>query len=111
MSDNSYIATTNDASANTTELVQTNLMSFVPMLLIFAVFYFFLIRPQEKKRQQHEQMVDSVQKGEDIVTHGGIYGRVEKINANDGSIELEITKNVTIKIAKSAIAEIVSRKK
>jgi preprotein translocase subunit YajC len=93
-----------------TENFQSGLMSFVPMLLIFAVFYFLLIRPQEKKRKEHEKLIDSVQKGEEVLTHSGIYGRVENIDTKDAVIELEIAKNLTIKVAKNSISEIINRK-
>ena len=96
---------------NAFDNIQNNLMSFVPMLMIFAVFYFLLIRPQEKKRKEHEALVGSVKKGEDILTHAGIYGTVEKINDHDGSLDLEIAKNVTIKVSKSSVADILNRKK
>jgi preprotein translocase subunit YajC len=95
---------------NMSDLLQSNFMSFVPMLLIFLVFYFLLIRPQEKKRKEQEDLVASVKKGEEILTHSGIYGKVDKINDGDNSVDLEISKNVVIKIAKSAIADIFSRK-
>ena len=100
-----------DSSTALSEIMQSNFMSFVPMILIFIVFYFLLIRPQEKRRKDQEALILSVQKGEQIVTHGGIHGRVEKINDADSSIDLEIAKNVVIKISKSAIADIVSRAK
>ncbi len=96
---------------NSFDNIQNNLMSFVPMLMIFAVFYFLLIRPQEKKRKEHEALIGSVKKGEDILTHAGIYGKVEKLNDSDSSLDLEIAKNVTIKISKSSVADILSRKK
>jgi preprotein translocase subunit YajC len=92
------------------ETWQSNLISFVPMILIFAVFYFLLIRPQEKKRKEHERLISLAQKGQDVVTHSGIYGRIEKINQDNSSVELEIAKNVVIKITKNSIAEIVNKK-
>ena len=96
-------------SAGLSDMIQNNIMGFVPMILIFIVFYFLLIRPQEKKRKEQEAMIASVQKGEEIITHGGIYGKVEKINDTDASIDLEIAKNTVIKISKNAIADITSR--
>jgi preprotein translocase subunit YajC len=96
-------------SATTMDTIQSNLMSFLPMILIFAVFYFLLIRPQEQKRKEHEKLVSSVQKGEKVLTHSGIYGHVERINEKDASVDLEIAKNLVIKISKSSISDIISR--
>jgi len=92
------------------ESLQTGWTSLVPMVLIFVVFYFFLIRPQEKKRKAQEALIGSVKKGEDVVTHSGIYGTITKLNDSDGTAELTIAKDVTIKILKSAVADIISRK-
>ena len=97
-------------SNNLSEVIQSNLMSFVPMILIFIVFYVLLIRPQEKKRKEHEELINSVKKGEEIITHGGIFGKVVKIH-DDSIIDLEIAQNTIIKISKSAIADIISREK
>lgn len=84
--------------------------SLVPMILIFVVFYFLLIRPQEKKRKAQEQLVSTVKPGENILTHSGMFGKVTKVNENDGSVSVEVAKNVEVKILKSAIAEFTSRK-
>ena len=86
-----------EVATSATEVMQNNFMSFVPMLMIFAVFYFLLIRPQEKKRKEHEELINSVKKGEEIITHGGIFGKVVKIH-DDNIIDLEIAQNTIIKI-------------
>ncbi len=85
--------------------------SMIPMVLIFVVFYFLLIRPQEKKRKAQEQLVGGVKKGEDIITSSGIYGRVIKLDDSNNTAEIEIAPNVQIKIMKTAISDIISRKK
>ena len=100
-----------EVATSATEVMQNNFMSFVPMLMIFAVFYFLLIRPQEKKRKEQINLISSVQRGETIITNSGVYGKVDNINESDASIDLEIAKNVVIKIAKDSVADIVSRKK
>lgn len=84
--------------------------SFVPMILIFVVFYFLLIRPQEKKRKEQEQLINSVKKGEDVITNSGIHGRVTKINESDSTVMLEIASGIEVKLSKAAIFEITSRK-
>jgi preprotein translocase subunit YajC len=100
-----------EIATSTVDVIQNNLMSFVPMLMIFAVFYFLLIRPQEKKRKEQMNLISSVQKGETIITNSGIYGKVENIDESKATIELEIAKNVVIKIARDSIVDIISRKK
>ena len=85
--------------------------SLVPMLLIFAVFYFLLLRPQEKRRKQQENLVGSVKKGENVLTSSGIFGTVTKINDSDNTVEVEIAKDIQVKMLKSAISDIISRQK
>ncbi len=80
------------------------------MVLIFVVFYFLLIRPQEKKRKAQEQLVSTVKPGEEVLLHSGIYGKVVKVNENDGSLLLQVSKDTDIKVLQSAIADIISRK-
>lgn len=87
------------------------LTSMAPMLLIFVVFYFLLIRPQEKRKKQQEALVSGVKKGEEVLTSSGVFGTVTRVNDNDNTLELEIAKDVQIKILKNTIADIISRKK
>ena len=56
---------------------------FIPLILIFVIFYFFLIRPQQKKIKDHKNMVSALKRGDDIITSGGIVGRIEKVNDDD----------------------------
>ena len=73
---------------------------FIPLILIFVIFYFFLIRPQQKKVKEHKFMVENLKRGDKVVTAGGIVGRVERIIDND-KIEVEISDNVKVEIIKS----------
>lgn len=91
--------------------VEPSWFGFVPMLLIFGVVYFFLIRPQEKRRREHEEFTASAKRGEEIVTNGGLFGVITKINQSDDTILINIAKDTEVKIQKHAIADIVSRKK
>lgn len=91
--------------------VESNWASIVPMLLIFVVFYFLLIRPQDKRRRQQETLVAGVKKGEEILTSSGLYGIVRKINDSDNTILVQVANGVEIKMLKTSIADIVSRKK
>ncbi len=87
-----------------------SLTSIAPMILIFAFFYFLVIRPQEKKRKTQEELIKTVKKGEEIITHSGMYGVVSKVS-DDGTLEVEISKGVNVKFSRAAVAEILSRKK
>jgi preprotein translocase subunit YajC len=73
---------------------------FIPLILIFVIFYFFLIRPQQKKVKEHKAMVESLKRGDKVITSGGITGTVERIIDND-KVEVEIADNVKVEIVKA----------
>ena len=73
---------------------------FIPLILIFVIFYFFLIRPQQKKIKDHKLMVAALKRGDEIVTSGGIVGKIEKVY-DDDKIDLLISENVIVQIIKS----------
>ena len=73
---------------------------FIPLILIFVIFYFFLIRPQQKKVKEHKAMVESLKRGDKVVTSGGITGTVERLIDND-KVEVEIAEIVKVEIVKS----------
>ena len=73
---------------------------FVPLILIFVIFYFFLIRPQQKKVKEHKAMVESLKRGDKVITSGGITGTVERLIDND-KVEVEIAENVKVEIVKA----------
>ena len=73
---------------------------FLPLILIFIIFYFFLIRPQQKKAKEHKNMVNTIKRGDKIVTSGGIFATVEKVMDND-KVEVSISDNVNIELVKS----------
>ena len=70
---------------------------FIPLVLIFVIFYFFLIRPQQKKVKEHKAMVESLKKGDKVVTSGGITGTIQRVIDND-KVEVEIADNVTVEV-------------
>ena len=74
--------------------------SFIPLILIFVIFYFFLIRPQQKKVKEHKIMVESLKRGDKVVTSGGIIGTVERIIDND-KVEVLISDNVKVEITRT----------
>ncbi len=73
---------------------------FIPLILIFVIFYFFLIRPQQKKVKEHKSMVEGLKRGDKVITSGGITGTVERLIDND-KVEVEIADNVKVEIVKA----------
>jgi preprotein translocase subunit YajC len=85
----------------------SGLSQFVPLILIFVIFYFFLIRPQQKKIKDHKTMVSALKRGDEIVTSGGIVGTIEKVHEDD-KIDLLITEGVSIKVIKSTVQSLLN---
>ncbi len=84
------------------------LLSFAPLVLIFAVFYFLLIRPQQKKMKAHKEMIGNVRRNDRIVTGGGIIGKVVKV-VDEAEVDVEIAPNVTVRVARATIGEVISK--
>jgi preprotein translocase subunit YajC len=78
------------------------LLGFLPLILIFVIFYFLLIRPQQKRAKEHKAMLDSLKKGDKVITSGGEYGVVEDVRTN--TVVVKIAENVRVKYGKSYIA-------
>jgi preprotein translocase subunit YajC len=85
-----------------------DIMSIVPLILIFVVFYFLLIRPQQKKVKEHRDMVTNLRRGDKIVTSGGIIGTITKV-VSEGEIQLEIAEGVRVRCARTMIANLYAR--
>jgi len=81
---------------------------FVPLILIFAIMYFLLIRPQQKKVKEHQAMVAALRRGDQVITQGGVIGKVVKVK-DDGELELEIAEGVKIRVIQNTIATVVSK--
>jgi preprotein translocase subunit YajC len=79
------------------------IMAFLPLILLFAVFYFLLIRPQQKRAKTHKQFIENLKKGDRVVTSGGMYGTITGVT--DDSVTIEVAEKVRIRILKSAIAD------
>jgi preprotein translocase subunit YajC len=77
----------------------------LPLLLIMVVFYFLLIRPQQRKMRDHQQMVKNVRRGDTVVTSGGLVGKVAKV-VDDNEVLVDIAENVQVRIMKSALSEV-----
>ena len=83
------------------------LASFIPLILIFLIFYFLLIRPQQKKQKEHKILLDSIKRGDEILSSGGILGKVIKVD-ND-KLTVEISKGVHVTIIRSTVADVIKK--
>ena len=82
--------------------------TMVPLVLLFGIFYFLLIRPQQQRVKAHQLLVESVKRGDTVVTSGGMIGRVAKVK-DDGEILVEIADNVQVRVIKSTLTEVRSK--
>ena len=81
---------------------------FIPLILIFVIFYFFLIRPQQKKVKDHKIMVTALKRGDEVVTSGGIVGKIERVLGDD-KVDILISENVTVQVVQSTIQSVLSK--
>ena len=81
---------------------------FIPLILIFVIFYFFLIRPQQKRVKDHKTMVESLKRGDEVITSGGIIGIVDRVMEDD-RIEVILTDNVKVQIIRSTITSLLKK--
>ena len=84
------------------------LTSFVPLIAIFAIMYFLLIRPQQKKVKEHKAMVAALRRGDQVVTQGGVIGKVSKVK-DDGEVEVEIADGVKVRVVRATITQVLSK--
>ena len=82
--------------------------SFIPLVLIFLIMYFLLIRPQQKKLREQKAMIDALRRGDQVMTAGGIIGKVLKVG-DDGTLEVEIAEGVKVKIARHTITQVMNK--
>jgi preprotein translocase subunit YajC len=87
--------------------MQSTLMSMLPLLLMFGVLYFVMIRPQMKKQKEHRAMIDALAKGDEVVTAGGVLGKVSKIG--DSNIGVEIASGVEVQMQRSAVVQVLPK--
>ena len=81
---------------------------FVPLILIFAIMYFLLIRPQQRKLKDHKKMVESLRRGDMIVTQGGLIGKVTKVK-EDNELEVELSEGVKVRVVQTTVAQVLSK--
>ena len=84
------------------------LESFIPIILIFVIMYFLLIRPQQKKIKEHKMMVEGIRRGDQVLTQGGIIGKITKVKDGE-EVEVEIASNVKVTIIKSTIVNVMNK--
>ena len=85
----------------------SGLSAFIPLILMFAIFYFLLIRPQQKKSKQHKEMLGAVKKGDKVVTNGGLHGEITGMT--DDAVTMEIAPKVRVKVSRGAIAGVLRK--
>lgn len=81
---------------------------FVPLILIFGIMYFLLIRPQQQKMKEHKKMVESLRRGDQVVTQGGLIAKVSKVK-DDNEVEVELAEGVKVRVVRSTIAQVMSK--
>ncbi|WP_264375864.1 preprotein translocase subunit YajC [Wolbachia endosymbiont (group B) of Sphaerophoria taeniata] len=96
-------------AVDATNNVSASVASFIPLILIFVVFYFLIIRPNHKKLKEHRRMIDQIKRGDTVITSSGIIGEVNKVDEVNAQLILEIAPKIEIKILKSAISEILNK--
>lgn len=96
-----------DALAAGPDSAADPITSLLPLVFIFVVFYFLLIRPQSKKAKEHKQMVEALAKGDEVVTSGGILGKLTRVG--DNFVDLELADGVTIKVQRQAISNLMPK--
>jgi preprotein translocase subunit YajC len=84
-------------------------VSLMPLVLIFVVFYFLLIRPQQKKMRQHREMIASLKRGDKILTSGGIIGTIVKVEEEEGVLLVEIAKDVRVRVARATVSDLIGK--
>ena len=84
-----------------------SIQSFLPLILIFGIMYFLMIRPQQQKMKKHRAMVAALRKGDKVVTQGGVYGKVTKV-LDDGKVDVEIASGVVVRVVQSTIQSVMS---
>jgi preprotein translocase subunit YajC len=96
-----------NAYAQDAASAQGGAMSFLPLILLIVVFYFLILRPQQKRAKEQKSMIDALQKGDEIVTNGGLLGRIQKVS--DNSLSVEVAENVVVQVQKAAVQSVLPK--
>ena len=89
--------------------IGSSIAGLIPLLLIFCVFYFFIIRPQQKKIKEHNKLLESIKRGDKVIISGSILGSVTKVDSASGHFLVEVSDGVEIKVLKSSISEVLNK--
>ncbi|WP_413892225.1 preprotein translocase subunit YajC [Candidatus Skiveiella danica] len=87
--------------------MQSSLMSMLPLVLMFVVLYFVMIRPQMKKQKEHRAMIDALAKGDEVVTAGGLLGKVTKLG--EGYLSVEVANGIEVQLQRSAVVQVLPK--
>ncbi len=87
--------------------LESSLMSLLPLVLMFVVLYFIMIRPQMKRQKEHKAMVDALAKGDEVVTAGGLYGKISKVG--ESNLHIEVTDGVEVMIQRHAVTQVLPK--
>ncbi len=82
------------------------ILTFLPLIVIFLIFYFLIIRPQHRKQKEHQELIRNLRKGDKVVTTGGIHGSIVGINEKDDILVLRIADNVKVEVSRSAVSKL-----
>lgn len=85
------------------------IVQFLPLILIFAIMYFLMIRPQQKKAKEHRAMVEALRRGDQVITQGGVIGKVSRVKEGENEVEVEIAEGVKVRIVKSTIVQVLNK--
>lgn len=107
MFSSAFAQTAPAVAASTGNDIQSSLMSMLPLLLMFGVLYFVMIRPQMKKQKEHKAMIDALAKGDEVITAGGLLGKVSKIG--EGYLGVEIASGVEVQMQRSAVVQVLPK--
>ena len=82
---------------------------FIPLILIFAIMYFLLIRPQQQRLKKHQEMVAALRRGDQVVTQGGLIGKVTRVKEGENEAEVEVAEGVKLRVVQSTIVEVLNK--
>lgn len=87
--------------------LESNLMSLLPLVLMFVVLYFIMIRPQMKRQKEHKAMVEALAKGDEVVTAGGLYGKISKVG--ESNLHIEVAEGVEVMVQRGAVTQVLPK--
>lgn len=86
-----------------------DIIQLFPLIAIFAIMYFLLIRPQQKKQREHQAMLNALRRGDQVVTGGGVIGKVTRVKEGESEVEIEIAQGITVRVVRGTIANVLNK--